>query len=153
MLLAKVDTFEKAAEIVKNEEQATSDSKKCSATTKEFTDVNATSGYRRAQNEKRVQFHSSSKPAQASSGFTRHETETPGPSYVCIRCCKRGHWASHCGAKHMDCRACGKIGHFAKACHTRNWDEHATPAQAMSCKAYNVRIDEEGKQSLEDARL
>ena len=126
MLLERVDTFDKAASILQNEEQAASDSQKCSSDPV-TAEVNATSAYKKHQKEHRSQ--------PATSG--NEGNKKPPYDYLCKRCDRPNHWSDDCYAKDQICKACKKVGHYASACKTRQWDTKSSAAQANSCRAYN----------------
>ena len=118
LLLAKVDSFDKAVEIVRNEEHAKSDAKKCSQPTPATAEGNAMSGYKKGKKEE-----------------AKMADDMP-PNFKCIRCLKSGHWPRSCPSKYEDCNKCHKPGHRAVACDTRVWTQPG--ASAYSCKAYSV---------------
>ena len=87
MLLQKVDTFEKAINVLLSEEQANSDARQCSGSSSEPPDaeVFATSAYKRDQRSERQSFSTNS--------------NMPEPGYVCSRCRAVGkHFSVNCPA-------------------------------------------------------
>ena len=128
LFLAKVDTFDKAVEIVRAEEQARSDSKACSKSS-ESAEGNVMSGYKKDQRATRA-------AEGSTSTFSKHDGP-PKPGYTCIRCMEKGHWASDCQYKYKECPSCKMMGHIAKTCKDRNWVP-ISGGQAHSIKAYNV---------------
>ena len=127
LMLAKVDTFEKAIEIVQNEEHAKKDALSCTQSSNQ-AEGNAMSGYKRNQRDERN--------AGASQQVT--QGQRPDESYTCFRCNKTGHWANLCPHIKSTCPACKKTGHTGPACQAKDWDCKANKAQAMSCKAYKI---------------
>ena len=105
MLLQKVDTFEKAVNVLLSEEQASTDSRLCSEP--KDAAVFAVSSYRRDQQSQR-----------ASSSIVR---KTPKPDYECFRCLTIGrHFQNECLSNEQKCSKCDTIGHFYKACKQNN---------------------------------
>ena len=105
MLLQKVDTFEKAINVLLSEEQANSDARQCSGSSSEPPDaeVFATSAYKRDQRSERQSFSTNS--------------NMPEPGYVCSRCRAVGkHFSVNCPAISRKCTNCDKVGHYAPAC-------------------------------------
>ena len=105
MLLQKVDTFEKAINVLLSEEQANSDARQCSGSSSEPPDaeVFATSAYKRDQRSERQSFSTNS--------------NMPERDYVCSRCRAIGkHLSDNCPAISRRCTNCDKIGHYAPAC-------------------------------------
>ena len=101
MLLQKVDTFEKAINVLLSEEQANSDTRQCSESVSEPRDaeVFATSAYKRDQRSERQNFSTSK--------------SMPKPDYVCVRCKKAGqHFQHECPSVDRKCMRCEKRGHF-----------------------------------------
>ena len=105
MLLQKIDTFEKAINVLLSEEQASSDSRLCSEP--KDAAVFAMSSYRRGQQSQR-----------ASSSIVR---KIPKPDYECFRCLSIGkHYQNECLSNEQKCSRCDTIGHFGKACKQNN---------------------------------
>ena len=105
MLLQKVDTFEKAINVLLSEEQANSDTRQCSESVSEPRDaeVFATSAYKRDQRSERQNFSTSK--------------SMPKPDYICVRCKKAGrHFQHECPSLDRKCMRCEKRGHFIAAC-------------------------------------
>ena len=88
MLLQKVQTFEEACEILKNEEQATADTKKCSQRPAQEAETNAMSGYKRDQRSQHANKYSSQKD--------RNESQQSSKPFSCIRCHSKDHLEFNC---------------------------------------------------------
>ena len=96
MLLQKVDTFDKAIDVLLSEEHAATDSKLCTET--KDAAVFATSTYKRSQREERQ-------------GYVNKPVKEP-----CHRCTRMGHSPDKCWAKERKCDNCDEIGHLSPAC-------------------------------------
>ena len=106
MLLAKVETYEEAVEIMKAEENATKDSDQCSVPNS--GSANRVSAYKSDQKQRYANSNSSpNKDAQSSSRPFR-----------CIRCHSTEHLAHRCPAliENKICNKCQTPGHLAHAC-------------------------------------
>ena len=127
MLLQKVDTFEKAINVLLSEEQANADTKQCSGSESQNAEVFAMSAYRRNQNSER------SKPNEGKS------------EYVCQRCLKPGHRQEKCFARDKKCNDCDKIGHYAVAC-TKN----APRSGSGYTNAIRAQVEEENDEDSDE---
>ncbi len=120
MLLQKVDTFDKAIEVLLSEEQANSDTKQCSEP--KDAAVFATSAYKRDQKAERQ-------------SFQERPGTKPHPNYECPRCTKIGlHRQLDCPSLNVKCRICHQSGHYAKVC--KNWNKAAPSGHANAIRAY-----------------
>ena len=138
MLLQKVQTFEDACDILKNEEQATSDSKKFSYSQSQSqmqeAEGNAISGYKKDQRvQHNVKF---SLPP-------KEELENFKPA-CCIRCHSKDHMAHQCPAINKTCSKCQKQGHLSFAClnksrQRRHSDSEERPRTGRSAESHSVR--------------
>ena len=124
MLLQKVDTFEKAFEILRNEEQAGQDSDKVAGTINEGQ-ANAMSTYRRGQRSDRAQSSSRGRPRdrldeRTSRGDSKHRgRDNSGEGDPCFRCHDTEHSHRECPHYYNDCTYCHRRGHAESACRTK----------------------------------
>ena len=116
LLLAKVDTYQKAIDIVKAEEQATNDTKQCTAPTQEAS-ANATSGYKKFKQQQHLQNFPTQQPAQQ-----QQQQKTGHDRSKCMRCgTAHAYGMSNCPALGKTCAKCGKPDHFAVVCQSHKW--------------------------------
>ena len=135
MLLQKVSTFEDACDILKNEEQATSDSNKCSYTRSQMQEAegNAISGYKKDQKvQHNVKFNMP--PKESLENFK--------PA-CCIRCHSKDHMAHQCPAINKTCNKCQKPGHLSFACLNksrprRHSDSEERPRSGRAAESHSV---------------
>ena len=138
MLLQKVSTFEDACDILKNEEQATSDSTQCSDPRSQTQEAegNAISGYKKDQRtQHNVKF---SMPP-------KEDLENFKPA-CCIRCHSKDHMAHKCPAINKTCSKCQKQGHLSFAClnksrQRRHSDSEERPRTGRSAETHSVVAD------------
>ena len=112
MLLQKVKSFEEACDILKNEEQASEDTQKCSQARSQVQEAegNAISVYKRDQRSQHNEKFASQK-------LQRESLQNFKP-FCCIRCHSKDHLAHDCPAllQNKTCNKCQKVGHFSYAC-------------------------------------
>ena len=135
MLLQKVKTFDDACQILKNEEQASEDTKKCSQTPSQMQEAegNAVSGYKRDQRAQHTEKFN--RPAKES-------LENFKPA-CCIRCHSRDHMAHQCPALSKTCNKCQKPGHLPFACLNksrprRHSDSEERPRSGRQAESHSV---------------
>ena len=102
LLLQKVKTFDEACKVVKNEEQAWADTKKCSQKSSQEAEVNTMSGYKKDQRAQHSEKFSSQKDKRDSLANFK--------PFCCIHCHSKEHLAYQCPALEKTCKLFHKQG-------------------------------------------
>ena len=115
MLLQKVDTFEKAINVLLSEEQANSDTRQCSGSEPKDADVFATSAYKKDQKSEHQNVNTSK--------------STPRSDYSCYRCNTVGHhYQNECPHIDKKCYKCDAVGHLSSTCKRQSNSRNSVPS-------------------------